>query len=76
MLLPFPKLIHTKKNKFLPFQLTEIDKARDIARKALKTISFRESAEKTNVWVALLNLENMYGTPASLKKTFDEATAA
>jgi rRNA biogenesis protein RRP5 len=44
-----------------------------VARKALKTISFREEQEKLNVWVALLNLENLYGTPESLEKTLQEA---
>jgi len=44
-----------------------------VARKALKTISFREEQEKLNVWVALLNLENLYGTPEVLEKTLQEA---
>ena len=26
-----------------------------------------------NVWVAYLNLENLYGTPETLKKVFDRA---
>lgn len=34
---------------------------------------FREEQEKLNVWVAMLNLENMYGTPDSLQKIFDRA---
>ncbi|XP_059490247.1 protein RRP5 homolog [Neocloeon triangulifer] len=54
-------------------QATEIEKARAVARKAIKTISFREEQEKLNVWVALLNLENLYGTPESLEKTLQEA---
>uniref|UniRef100_A0A3B5LZ77 Protein RRP5 homolog n=1 Tax=Xiphophorus couchianus TaxID=32473 RepID=A0A3B5LZ77_9TELE len=33
----------------------------------------REEQEKLNVWVALLNLENMYGTQESLKKVFERA---
>lgn len=33
----------------------------------------REEQEKLNVWVALLNLENMYGTEESLKKVFERA---
>lgn len=47
---------------FIMFQATEIEKARAIARRALSTISFREEQEKLNVWCALLNLENLYGT--------------
>ncbi|XP_010624753.1 protein RRP5 homolog isoform X2 [Fukomys damarensis] len=54
-------------------QATEIEKARAVAERALKTISFREEQEKLNVWVALLNLENMYGSPESLSKVFERA---
>ncbi|XP_021101261.1 protein RRP5 homolog isoform X2 [Heterocephalus glaber] len=54
-------------------QATEIDKARAVAERALRTISFREEQEKLNVWVALLNLENMYGSPESLSKVFERA---
>ena len=43
-------------------EAADIDKARAVARKALKTISFREEQEKFNVWIGLLNLEHMYGT--------------
>lgn len=39
-------------------QATEIEKARAVAERALKTMCFREEQEKLNVWVALLNLEN------------------
>uniref|UniRef100_A0AAY4EZL8 Protein RRP5 homolog n=1 Tax=Denticeps clupeoides TaxID=299321 RepID=A0AAY4EZL8_9TELE len=54
-------------------QATEIEQARAIAERALKTISFREEQEKLNVWVALLNLENMYGSEESLRKVFERA---
>lgn len=54
-------------------QATEIEKARAVAERALKTISFREEQEKLNVWVALLNLENMYGSQESLGKVFERA---
>ncbi|XP_063228605.1 protein RRP5 homolog isoform X2 [Bacillus rossius redtenbacheri] len=54
-------------------QATEIEKARAVAEKALKTISFREEAEKLNVWVALLNLENLYGTTESLNSVLKDA---
>lgn len=37
------------------------------------TVAYREEQEKLNVWVALLNLENMYGTEDSLKKVFERA---
>lgn len=35
--------------------------------------SSREEQEKLNVWVALLNLENMYGSQESLTKVFERA---
>lgn len=54
-------------------QLSETDKAREIAKRALATINFREEQEKLNVWVALLNLENVYGTDTSLEATFKDA---
>ncbi|XP_073950124.1 rRNA biogenesis protein RRP5-like [Choristoneura fumiferana] len=54
-------------------QATEIDKARAVARKALNTISFREEQEKLNVWLALLNLENRFGTKESQQKTLEDA---
>ncbi|XP_036380286.1 protein RRP5 homolog isoform X1 [Megalops cyprinoides] len=54
-------------------QATEIEQARAVAERALKTISFREEQEKLNVWVALLNLENLYGTEESLQKVFERA---
>lgn len=39
----------------------------------LSYVASREEQEKLNVWVALLNLENMYGTEESLKKVFERA---
>lgn len=54
-------------------QLSELEKAREIAQRALKTISYRDEDEKLNVWLALLNLENTFGTPESTDKTFKDA---
>ncbi|THH02559.1 hypothetical protein EW026_g275 [Hermanssonia centrifuga] len=54
-------------------QLSEVEKARELARRALKTINFREEHEKLNVWIALLNLENVYGSDESLETTFKDA---
>lgn len=52
---------------------TEIEKARAVAQRAIKTISYREEQEKLNVWLGLLNLENLYGTAESVKATLDQA---
>ena len=51
-------------------QLNEIAKARDIAERAIRTISAREETEKLNVWIALLNLENTYGNDESVEEVF------
>lgn len=44
-----------------------------MARRALTVISFREEQEKLNVWFALLNLEQLYGSAESQKNVLDEA---
>jgi hypothetical protein len=54
-------------------QLSEIDKARETGRRAIQTISFREEEERLNVWIALLNVENVYGTDESLEAVFKDA---
>ena len=61
--------------QYMSFQLqvAEIEKAREIAKRALDTINFREEKEKLNVWVALLNLENVYGSDESLETAFKDA---
>ena len=60
---------------YMAFQLelSEVDKAREVAERALKTINMREQEEKLNVWVALLNLENTYGNEESLDSVFKRA---
>lgn len=54
-------------------QLSELGKARDVAERAIKTISIREETEKMNVWIALLNLENAYGTDETTEEVFKRA---
>jgi rRNA biogenesis protein RRP5 len=46
--------------------LTEVDKARAIGERALKTIELGELKERFNVWAALLNLERAHGDERSL----------
>jgi rRNA biogenesis protein RRP5 len=64
--------------QFMAFQLqiSEVDKAREIGRRALKAINFREEQERLNVWISLLNLEVAYGTEQSLDLVFKEAARA
>lgn len=61
--------------KYIAFhlQMSEIDKAREVAERALRTISTREEGERMNIWIAKINLEFTYGTEESLKSVFDEA---
>lgn len=64
--------------QYMSFQLplSEVDKAREIARRAIRTINFREENERLNVWIALLNLENVYGSDETLDAVFKEAARA
>ncbi|PGH12623.1 hypothetical protein AJ79_04121 [Helicocarpus griseus UAMH5409] len=61
--------------KYMAFQLelSEVDKAREIAERALRSISIGQDTEKFNVWVALLNLENTFGNDDSLDEVFKRA---
>lgn len=61
--------------KYMAFQLElgEVDKAREIAERALRTITIGQDAEKLNIWIALLNLENTYGDNDSLDDVFKRA---
>jgi rRNA biogenesis protein RRP5 len=54
-------------------QLSEIQKARDIAERALRTIHIRETEEKANVWIAWLNLEVEYGDEDRVEQVFKQA---
>ncbi|GAU94497.1 hypothetical protein RvY_06264 [Ramazzottius varieornatus] len=77
----FEKLVLTQPNKSMPWiqymafllQNGKVQDARNIAQKALNTISFREETERYNVWIALLNLENLQGTEENLDRAFQSA---
>ncbi|KAJ8954403.1 hypothetical protein NQ318_011077 [Aromia moschata] len=61
--------------KYMSFHIAvvEFDKARSVAKRALESINLTLTEERFNIWVALLNLENMFGTKDSFEKTFEEA---
>ncbi|KAL1969698.1 hypothetical protein VTN77DRAFT_8251 [Rasamsonia byssochlamydoides] len=61
--------------QYMAFQLElgEVDKAREIAERAIRSISIGQETEKLNVWVALLNLENTYGNDDTLEEVFKRA---
>ncbi|XP_078180965.1 RIBOSOMAL RNA PROCESSING 5 isoform X4 [Carex rostrata] len=79
----FEKLVRSSPNSsyvwinYMAFMLdvADVEKARSIAERALRTINIREEEEKLNVWVAYFNLENKYGNPPeeAVKKTFQRA---
>ena len=64
--------------QFMAFQLqlSEVAKAREIGRRAIQVINYREEQEKLNVWLALLNLEIAYGSDETAQSVFTEATRA
>ncbi|CUG67689.1 rRNA biogenesis protein, putative [Bodo saltans] len=53
--------------------LQQVEEARIVAEKALKTIGVRNTKELLNVWVAYLNIENAHGTAESLAAIFRRA---
>ncbi|KAL1543005.1 rRNA biogenesis protein rrp5 [Salvia divinorum] len=79
----FEKLIRSSPNssfvwiKYMAFMLSlaDIERARSIAERALRTINIREESEKLNIWVAYFNLENEYGNPPeeAVQKIFQRA---
>ncbi|KAL6563943.1 hypothetical protein OROHE_005183 [Orobanche hederae] len=79
----FEKIIRSSPNssfiwiKYMAFMLSlaDIEKARSVAERALRTINIREEFEKLNIWVAYFNLENEYGNPAEevVRKVFQRA---
>ncbi|XP_047264724.1 rRNA biogenesis protein RRP5 [Capsicum annuum] len=79
----FEKLVRSSPNssfvwiKYMAFvlSLADVEKARLIAERALRTINVREELEKLNVWVAYFNLENEYGNPPeeAVAKVFQRA---
>ena len=53
--------------------LGEVDKARQIGERALRTINIREQTKKKFLWTAMLNLEMEYGDDESLDAFFERA---
>ncbi|KAL8246480.1 hypothetical protein R6Q59_007696 [Mikania micrantha] len=79
----YEKLIRSSPNssfiwlKYMEYllSLNEVDKARSMAERALRTINIREELEKLNVWIAYFNLENEFGNPPedAVVKVFQRA---
>lgn len=61
--------------KYMAFQLQlgEVQKARDLAERAIRSMHIREQDEKANIWTALLNLEVEYGDEERVESVFKQA---
>ena len=53
--------------------LTDFDRARRVAERALTQISHREASEKLNIWASFLELEHKYGTEQEVDKLYARA---
>ena len=47
--------------------------ARQIFKRAIKTIDIANLQDKSNIWIAYINLEHLYGTSETFKTTVEEA---
>ncbi|KAI0844161.1 nucleic acid-binding protein [Daldinia vernicosa] len=54
-------------------QVSELAKAREVAERAITTISSTEETEKLNAWIAYLNLEVRFGNEDSVDEVFKRA---
>lgn len=54
-------------------KMGEVDHARQIAERSLKTVDSKYEAERFNLWLAYLNLENAFGTSDTIDKVFKRA---
>ncbi|KAI0014056.1 nucleic acid-binding protein [Xylariaceae sp. FL0662B] len=61
--------------EYIAFQLqvSELAKAREVAERAITTISSTEETEKLNVWIAYLNLEVRFGNEDTVEEVFRRA---
>ena len=78
----FDRLVIEKPNsslvwsKYIAYHLANMEdgKAREVAERALKSISFREETERLNIWVTYFNLENIFGTDENLREIVRRAS--
>jgi len=51
----------------------DIDAARRIAQRAVKSVSMSNDADKLNIWIAYMNMESQFGTQESLEQVVKQA---
>eukprot|EP00971_Amphidinium_carterae_P223911 4442837-Amphidinium_carterae.2 len=56
-------------------KLSDLEKARQVAERAVKHAGFAEAKERFNVWVAYMNLECTYGTDQTSEAIFTRAAS-
>lgn len=63
--------------RYMAFHLkmSDLEKARQVAERAVKHVGFSESRERFNVWVAFMNLECTFGTDQTAEAIFKRAAA-
>ncbi|CAE7683112.1 rrp5, partial [Symbiodinium sp. CCMP2456] len=79
----FERLLLTKGDtsilwiRYMAFHLktSDLEKARQVAERAVKHVGFADGKERLNVWVAFLNLECTFGTDASADQVFRRAAS-
>jgi len=61
--------------EYAVFQLSmaNVEAARAVLERGLRTVVFREEKERLNLWVALINLEHKFGSKETLTGTVDRA---
>jgi len=63
--------------KYMAFhlKLSDLERARQVAERAVKHVGFAEAKERFNVWVAFMNLECTFGTEKSADDVFKRAAS-
>lgn len=51
----------------------DIEAARRIAQRAVKSVSMSNDADKLNIWIAYMNMESQFGTQESLEQVVKQA---
>eukprot|EP01053_Blabericola_migrator_P009499 Blabericola_migrator_1__9498@NODE_515_length_7927_cov_137_886768_g394_i0_p1_GENE_NODE_515_length_7927_cov_137_886768_g394_i0NODE_515_length_7927_cov_137_886768_g394_i0_p1_ORF_typecomplete_len1479_score369_07S1/PF00575_23/0_85S1/PF00575_23/3_1e02S1/PF00575_23/7e02S1/PF00575_23/0_75S1/PF00575_23/7_8e03S1/PF00575_23/0_051S1/PF00575_23/81S1/PF00575_23/1_9e08Suf/PF05843_14/1_2e04Suf/PF05843_14/3_9e07Suf/PF05843_14/4_4e02Suf/PF05843_14/2e12Adaptin_binding/PF10199_9/1e04Adaptin_binding/PF10199_9/0_0001 len=54
-------------------KLSDIDSARKVALRGVESMSFEQAEERSNIWIAWLNLEANFGTEESLEEVAEKA---
>jgi rRNA biogenesis protein RRP5 len=63
--------------RYMAFHLkmSDLERARQVAERAVKHVGFAEGKERFNVWVAFMNLECTFGTEATADAVFRRAAS-